>query len=179
MKLPARAAAWLGAIVGLLLVGCGDDESNPAGPVKVEHYDRIHGWDCVTTETCQDVFDINFAAGSTVTFRATETTGNSVVQIALYGPGVALGGTNLFTGTANELRCNYLDGCDANVDGQRVLDFVTVAGGVYRFAVTRDWGHSCGESGSYRLIIDSDTPFSIPRQTVDDIATLAPDWECP
>ena len=175
----ACAFVCLASVLGLSLWGC-DDDDNPTGPINgITSYDSVYTWTCATSVSCQDVFNITFSASSTVTFQATETTGNSVLQIALYGPGVALGGTNLFTGSTNELLCNFVLGCSNNTAGQTVNDFVIPTNGVYRLAVTREWGSSCNDSGTYRLIIDSDEPFSEPVQTVNDMATQAPGTECP
>ncbi|MCP4571379.1 MAG: hypothetical protein GY838_03435 [bacterium] len=162
------------------LIGCSDDDSSPTKtPTTITSYDEVHAWDCATSVSCQDVFDIEFAAGATVDFSATETTGNSVLQIALYAPDKGLGDTNLFTENDLELRCGFVSGCSANTDGQTVTDFVIPAAGTYRLAVTRDWGDSCGGDGTYRLLIDADEDFSVPDQTVDDLASLATDWNCP
>ena len=54
-------------------------------------YDQVNSWTCAFGENCQDVYDVGLAAGSVVDFTAGETTGGSVLQIALYAPGVALG----------------------------------------------------------------------------------------
>ncbi len=175
-----RGIIGFGSIAVLLLIGCGDDDNPPpTGPVGITHYDAVHDWDCATSVDCQDVFNVQFTAGSVVTIQATETTGGSVLQVALYAPGVALGGKNLLTLDANELRCDFVSGCNNNTAGQTVTDFVVPSNGVYRLAVTRDWGNSCGGSGTYRLIIDSDVDFSTPNQTADDVATAAPGWRCP
>ena len=175
----ARACVGLASVLGLFLWGC-DDDDNPAGPTNnITSYDSVYTWTCGTSVSCQDVFNISFTAGSTVTFQATQTTGNSVLQIALYGPGVALGATNLFTGSTNELLCNFVLGCSNNTTGQTVTGFAIPTSGVYRLAVTRDWGNSCGNEGTYRLIIGSDEAFSEPVQTVNDLATQAPGTECP
>ena len=169
------------SVSALMFLGCGGDNNNPtsAGPTTLKHYDKSDGWSCADAVTCQDVFDIKFSAGSTVTFKATDITGDSVVEVALYAPGDNLGGTNLFTGTANEYRCNYVYGCSSNTAGQTVSNFAINTTGVYRLAITRDWGDSCSNDGTYRLIIDSDKGFTTPKRTVDDVATLAPGTECP
>ncbi len=148
-------------------------------PGSISGSDEVFDWACESGDNCQDVFDMELTEGSIMTFQATETTGGSVLQVALYGPGESLGGTNLFTGNANELRCNYVVGCNSNTAGQTVNDFVVPTSGLYRFAVTRDWGNSCGSSGTYRMVIDSETYFPGVDQTVDDELSLAPGWECP
>lgn len=170
-------------VVAIAAVGCGDDDPvNPpggGGPTGITSYDQTYDWACAFSEDCQDVFDIALTAGAMVNFSAIDITGNSVCQIALYGPGTALGGENLFTGTTDELRCNYVSGCGNNTGGQAVSNFEVPATGTYRLAVTRDWGNSCGGAGTYRLMITSDTKFSGVTQTVDDVQSLATTWTCP
>ena len=153
--------------------------SRDAGEANPQTFDQGFGWSCTNQEDCQDVFDLDLMSGSVVTFQATQTTGGSVVQIALYGPGVALGGTNLLTGDMSELRCYPGGDCTGNPEGVTAADVVISASGTYRFAVTRHHGNSCGSSGTYRIIIDSDMAFSEVTQTVDDVATLAEGFSCP
>jgi len=171
-----------GLLLGILgIVGCGSDDGPADTPTGIFNYDEVHEWDCagVGEGTCQDVFDIEFKAGSTVTFQATETTDGSVLMIAFYAQGEPLGGMNLFTNNESELLCDLVDGCNNNVDGQTVEDFVIPENGIYRLAITRNWFESCGNSGTYRMIIDSDRRFQEPEQSVDDEASLATDWDCP
>jgi len=165
---------------GVLVTGGCNDDNSPSQPVAtITSYDQVLGWDCSTGQSCQDVFDIAFAANTTVNLTAGETTGASVLQIALYAPGTALGGANLLTNDTRELRCNFVSGCTNNTAGQTVAGFVVATAGVYRLAVTRDWGSSCGGSGTYRLTIDADKGFVAPVQTVDDVPSAATDWGCP
>lgn len=170
-----------------LALACGDDD-NPASMggnnngggngTYTKNYNQTHDWACANGENCQDVFNITFAAATTVTFQATDVSDGSIVQLALYAPGTALGGTNLFTNTSNELRCANPGVC-TNLAGESVTDFVITNAGLYRLAITRDWGSSCGGDGTYRLAITSDKGFSQPSPTVDDKQSLAPDYECP
>ena len=166
-------------LLSLSSLACGDDDDAPnVPPTFVTHYDAPHEWVCAQDVNCQDVFNIEFTAGTTVTFEVIDLTGNSIAQIALYGPGVSLGDTNLFTGTTNELRCNFVADCGEMPD-QVVSDLVLTDGGTYRLAVTRDWGSSCQGSGTFRLVINADSRFQFPVRTVDDAASLAPGYECP
>ncbi|MCP4549783.1 MAG: hypothetical protein GY835_25285 [bacterium] len=162
----------------LLVVGC-DEDSNPYSPAKIFEYSGTFRWDSEIGEDPQDVFDMNFKADTIVSLRATEVTGASVLQVALYGPGEPLGGTNLLTEDATELRCGWVDNCNNNTEGQTVIGFTIPETGTYRFAVTRDWGDSCGSSGTYYLHISSDTSFSGVTQTVNDEPSLAAEWSCP
>jgi hypothetical protein len=177
---PLNLSATLLIVIGLLLPGCGDDDSTAPPTTKNKtSYDHQYGWDCTSGESCQDVFNISLPTGAVVTFEVIDVTGDSIVQIALYAPGVALGETNLFTGSTNELRCNYVDGCDTKPDGQTASDFGVTTAGVYRLAITRDWAESCGSSGTYRLVITSSKAFAAPVPTVNDVASLATGTECP
>jgi len=165
-------------LLGLSSLACSDDEEPTIPPTLVNHYDAPHEWECAQDVSCQDVFNIAFTAGTTVTFEVTDLSGDSIAQLALYAPGVALGETNLLTGTTNELRCNFVGNCGEMPD-QVVTDFALTDGGTYRLAVTRDWGVSCGGSGTFRLVINADSRFEFPVRTVNDAATLATGTECP
>ena len=175
----------LAAIAMTIAMACGDDD-NPASTggnnsggygSYTKNYSQTHGWTCASGENCQDVFNIRFASGSTVTIQATDISDGSIVQIALYAPGTELGGINLFTNTNNELRCATVGTC-TKVEGEGVTDFAIATTGFYRLAITRDWLGSCGGDGTYRLAITSDEAFSPPSQTVEDKQSLAPDFEC-
>jgi len=164
----------------LVLSGCGDDAStNPVKPPLITSFSQNDAWTCASSTNCQDVFDVHFSDGSVVTFQATDVTGGSIVQLALYAPGTPLGGVNLFTGNLNEMRCGTVTNCDSLPEGQKVTDFVIPDEGTYRFAVTRDWGESCGGSGTYRVSITSDHGFPAPSRTVNDQPSQAPGVECP
>jgi hypothetical protein len=113
------------AVVGLAmaLAACGgDDEPPTSAPVYITHYDRTQSWACDQSVSCQDVYNIDFTAGTIVSLGVVDLTDQSIAQIALYAPGVPLGGTNLLTGTANEYLCNTNGDCDAMPE-QTVTDF--------------------------------------------------------
>jgi hypothetical protein len=167
-------------LAALVLSGCGDDAgTNPVKPPLITSFSQSQAWTCASSTNCQDVFDVHFSDGSVVTFKATDVTGGSIVQLALYAPGTPLGGTNLFTGTLNELRCGTVTDCDSMPEGQAVSDFVIPVEGTYRFAITRDWAESCGGSGAYHLSITSDHGFPAPARTVNDKPSQAAGVECP
>jgi hypothetical protein len=165
-------------ILALIVMSCSDDENTVAPPALITHYDQVHGWTCAQSVDCQDVYNIDFTAGTIVGIGVVDLTDNSIAQMSLYAPGVPLGGINLFTGTENEHLCNTIGDCNAMPD-QVVTDLALAQGGVYRLAVTRNWGESCGGTGTYRLVINSDKRFESPVRTVNDTATLAPGFECP
>lgn len=180
--LPLFALALFLLIGALVLTGCGgDDDAAPVvvPPVFVTSYDEIFGWTCDSGESCQDVYNIDFAAGAVVDISAIEVTAGSILRMALYAPGESLGGLNILTGTADELLCNYVAGCLNNTAGQAVTGLVIGDAGVYRLAITRDWDTSCGASGDYRLIVTGDLEFSTPVLTGQDVASLATGAACP
>ena len=181
MRLRVVLPAFFMLMLASGLMSCGDDDDNgPTGNVtKITSYDEVFEWSCEVGASCQDVFDVEFSTGTVVSFSATETTGGSVAQIALYAPGTVLGGTNMFTDDTTELLCNLMPNCSQNTAGQTVSDFTIPGDGVYRLAVTRNWGMSCGGDGTYRLLINADKEFTIPSQSVDDVATLASGTSCP
>jgi len=137
--LPLIALILFLVVGGALLTGCGDDDEGTAvvvPPVFVTSYDEIFGWACGSGESCQDVFNIEFAAGTVANFSAGEVTGGSVLQFALYAPGKALGDTNSFTNSRAEFRCGFEEGFLENTAGQEMLGFVIEEAGVYRLAIT-------------------------------------------
>ncbi len=118
-------------------------------------------------------------SGQNVTFTVNNVTGGSVAQIALYGPGTALGGINLFNGTTKETRCNAGSGnCDTYTAGEKQTIKINSTG-TYRFAVTRDWDTSCGADGTFALVIDAQNGPLTPTQTVTDQASQASGFSCP
>jgi hypothetical protein len=116
--------------------------------------------------------------GSTLSITVNQVADGSASQLALYGPGVALGGTNMLTGTANELRCLDVDDCHGYTTGVAAPNVVIAQAGRYRLAVTRHWGQSCGGTGTYNLSITSTMAFVVHGQTAEDQPSLAPGSEC-
>jgi hypothetical protein len=161
------------------IVACGDDNSTSPGAATIKTFSQAETFACPDNTNCQDVFDMHFEAGSNVMFMAYKTTGGSIVQLALYAPGTALGSTNLFTNTANEYRCGPVTDCDSQPAGQMVASYIIPKTGTYRFAVTRDWAESCGGDGTYTVEITSDKGFTKPTRSANDKASLAPAAECP
>lgn len=174
--------ALLLLVGAVLLAGCSDDNEGTvvvSPPALVTSYDEIFGWTCDSGESCQDVYNIEFAAGAVVDISAIDVTGGSVLQMALYAPGVGLGELNIFTGTADELLCGYVSNCLDVAAGQVVTGLVIGEPGVYRLAITRDWATSCGSSGDYRVVITSDLEFTSLVTTGQDVASKASGAICP
>lgn len=180
--LPLFALTLFLVVGAVALTGCGDDDDATTvvvPPVFVTSYDEVFGWTCDSGESCQDVYNIEFAAGAVVDISAIEVGGGSVLQMALYAPGESLGGLNIFTGTTDELLCNYVASCTDNTAGQSVAGLVIGDAGVYRLAITRDWDTSCGSSGDYRLVVTGDLEFSTPVLTGQNVTSLATGAACP
>lgn len=74
-----------------------------------------YSWTCTSGQNCQSVYDLNVPAGAVLNLQVDSVSSGSVAQIALDAPGVALGGTNLLTGTTKELRCANGPGCSSAV----------------------------------------------------------------
>ena len=160
----------LGALVLFGPLGCGDDESTDP-PTGVLSYEVDGAWDCATSESCQDVYELDLPAGATLTVRVTAVTGASVPRLAVHEPGVDLGGINLLTGTTQDRECV----------GQNQGDEVSVAvgeEGVYMIVVSRDWGSSAGAAGTYHLTVAADLRFMVEGQPVQDENSLASGSRC-
>ncbi len=142
-----------GISVALLLAACSSKASPSDGNGEVTTYVGDFGWVCADSVSCQDVFDLDLTVGTTLSLRVNAVSQGSVAQIALYGPGVQLGGINLLTGDASELRCISASNCSLYTAGEHVDGFPIAQTGTYRLAITRDWGASCGGSGTYQLNI--------------------------
>lgn len=173
-SLLASTAVMVSALASLTS-GCG----SPAAPNGTTSYTKSLGWTCASGVDCQDVFDFQMTAGTTVTFKVTNVSSGSVAELALYGPGSALSGTNLFTGNATAVLCNVGASCDNNTAGQAIENFAITHTGTYRLTVTRNWGFSCGGSGTYDLSVTSASTFQPLGQTSDDTATLSVGQSCP
>ncbi len=138
----------------------------PGVPCSGQHV-VLSGWDCLFSESCQDVFEIYLEAGSTLTVTHDQITGDSVSRLAAFAPGVPLSGVNLFWGTARDVACSGQDG------SQSYTTQISQTG-TYQVAVGRDWGASAGSAGTYRVSFDIGGGESPPpTQTVDDEASLA------
>lgn len=157
-------------------LSCSDSPNTPS--TGVTNFTGNFGWNCASGVNCQDVFDFTVAAGSVLTVRVSNVSNESASQIALYGPGVALGGTNLLTGTTKELRCIVASSCSGFTAGEQKTGITATQAGTYRLAVTRDWGFSCGASGTYRVEMTSNVAFEVGNQSVQDGASLASGNEC-
>jgi hypothetical protein len=141
-------------------------------------FEKVFSWRCATGQNCQDIFELQFAKGTKVTFSVSEVSKGSTAQIALYFQDDAIGGLNQFTKTNKELRCNSVNDCNANTAGQKVKDYLTASSGTYKLAVSRDWGSSCEATGTYKLTITADRNFKLDSQAANDVVSKVKEWEC-
>lgn len=164
------------ALAVVLAVACGDNADEAPPPRVATSVSLAGAWTCASGTNCQDVWDVDLGAG--LVTLATTTVTQSASQLALYAPGVALGGTNLLTGSEPELRCRSGAACGDFAGGERV-EYAVATAGTYRVAVTRDWGNSCGASGTFTLDIASPGGVTVRGQTVNDVASAASGITCP
>lgn len=175
-SLRLRSAA---ALILVLALGCSSSSSpNNPTPPGATTFSGDFGWTCASGVNCQDVFDFTVTAGSVLNVRVSNVSDGSASQVALYGPGVALGGTNLLTGTNNELRCITAPSCSSYTAGEQKVGVTAATTGTYRLAVTRNWGISCGATGTYNVQLTSNVGFQVGTQTVQDGTSQAPGSEC-
>jgi len=158
-------------------LACGSDDSGEPDD-GVTTFSANYGWTCANSINCQDVFDFSIEAGSVITIRVNTVSSGSVSQLAFYAPGVALGGLNLLTGNAHELRCTSGGSCEAFTTGEQVNSYAVATGGTYRIAVTREWDTSCGSTGTYHIEVTSTKRFQILGQTREDAPSAATGFEC-
>ncbi len=129
------------------------------------------GWNCAIGVSCQDVYDFVFPANTSVTIAVSGITGNSVLRLGVFGPGVALSGTNLLTGSNRDPMCAGQNASDS-------ITFDTTTAGLYRIAVGRDWDTSAGAAGSYSLTVSGNHPFTAHGITANDVASGAAGTVC-
>ena len=129
------------------------------------------GWNCAFLVNCQDVYDFVFPANTSVTIAVSGITGNSVLRLGVFGPGVALSGTNLLTGSNKDRMCGGQNTSDS-------ITFDTTSAGLYRIAVGRDWGSSAGAAGSYSLAVSGNHQFTAHGITANDAASEATGTVC-
>jgi len=140
-------------------------------------------WSCSFGVTCQNVYDYYLIPGSgdTLNVNVTAVTGTSVARMSVFGPGVALNGTNLINGSTNDHICPNPPGAgnqDAALSGSVNPLSAT---GTYRIAIGRDWGNSGGAAGTYTLNVSltSGATFYFVSKTVSNTATQSSWLSCP
>ena len=130
-------------------------------------------WSCGAGTSCQDVFDIALPAGARASTGVSGVTGDAVVQLAAFAPGEPLSGTNLLTGTNDDLACGLPNGAfDAD-------PFEAPTTGVYRLAVGRD-ADDADMGGTYEARISVENGYGdtlVP--TADDETSLSAGAVCP
>lgn len=112
-----------------------------------------------------DAYYLDFKANQKVNFIVNEITGGSVAQVALYSGKIdslslKAETINLFTKSNGDLFCNTGEGsCNNFSTGESELDFSIPTTGTYTFAITRNYGQSCGSDGTYKMKVKSNSKF--------------------
>lgn len=137
-------------------------------------FDTSAGWACPIDETCQDVFEIELLAGTSVSAVVRNVTGNSVVSAGLFPPGEGRGGTNAYTDDTTDYAC-------FGPSKEAPLPIYDVASdGMHELTIGRDGAASTGTTGTYDLRIEvRDGYGGSATGTGDDLATKASGVECP
>lgn len=149
-----------------------DAPSGAAGSRCGYLYTASTGWNCAAGTSCQDVFDFETLAASTLTASVTSVTGASVVRMAVFD-GAALDTTNRLNGNLADRLCATQDASDAATSA-------SLAAGLKRVAIGRDWGLSAGSSGTYTVTITTpNVPLVANGQTVNDVASAFTTTTCP
>jgi hypothetical protein len=130
------------------------------------------GWNCAIGVSCQDVYEVVLPQDTDVTLSISNVTGASVVRAAVFGPGEALSGTNLLTGS------NLDSLCSPSQNSPVTLSFRATTTGVHRIAIGRDWNTSAGASGTYRFVMTANRSMTSNGQTLNDVASEATGTAC-
>lgn len=129
-------------------------------------------WNCASGVSCQDVYDFETLAPTTVTVSVTAVTGFSVVRLAAFD-GSSVSTTNRFNGRLTDRECAGQNDSDAATTPSLPL-------GQHRFAVGRDWGSSAGASGTYMVTITtSNVPLVEGGATLNDSPSAFGTTSCP
>lgn len=151
-----------------------DAQSQAAGYTEACIHEINSSWSCAFAEDCQDVFPIYLPSGSVLDVTLDNLSGSSQGLVALYAPGVALGGINLLTNNTDDASCFGQDLAES------FTGIAVPSAGVYLVTVTRDWGTSAGSGGNYRLTINSNKWIdSSAGQTANDTPSQATGFSCP
>lgn len=130
------------------------------------------GWSCPDGVSCQDVFDVVVPVGALLSTDVTDVTGGSVVRLAAFSPGESLSGTNLITGSADDLSCGRIDSWSS------FEPIAATTAGAYRIAIGRDAETSDGTSGTYEAVLHVENGFGVVSQTIDDQPTESTGTTC-
>lgn len=165
-------------VLGLFAASCGaepgfaeqghEEDLEAIGAVSQAVTSQVidSAWQCPSANVnCQDVFDFDVPANTTITIAVSNITGNSVLRLSAFAPGQSLNGVNMLVGSQREQRCS-------TVDNQGITTSIrAVVAGRYRVAVVRDFLESAGLSGNYRLSVQGSSSFTFVGQTANDVAS--------
>ncbi len=164
------------ATIVVLSASCSKDDDVPVMEPEdsgITLYEKQGAWICTVSETCEDVYQFEFKAGSRISIGIEEITGKSVVSLDFFAEFGEFGGPNLLTNGGNTY--HNCTGQDENIS---LTNLLISTEGIYNLAVARDWGKSAGADGTYSLTIISDTPFIETEVPLDDTEALNYDSEC-
>lgn len=157
----------------LLSFSCSKDNDFFTG-ATITLYETNGDWECNLDESCQDVYEFKFKSNTNIDITISEVTGGSESRLAVYAPNVSLGGINLLTNSTKDFSCVTIN------DESIILQNINLPkSGVYKIAVTREFGESVGDSGTYKLTVSANSGFQYIEQTIDDVDSLADGFECP
>ncbi len=148
------------------IVSCSKDDDTPDTP-GVTSYEVVGAWDCELGDSCEDLYEFDFKAGTKISISIEEIDGSSVVSLDL---SLHIAGTNILT---NGDITYY--GCTGQDESVALANILLNDAGKYHLKVARDWGLSAGADGNYKLTIIADTPFEAVGLTADD--DLDPNYE--
>jgi len=155
-----------------ILCSC-NDEADP-GP---QIYEYEGSWTSIPGEPTQDVLVFNLKKEADYHLEITDITGASDVKMAVYPPGIPLGGVNLLTFDVQEYNCIW---GAAGRDADESVEFTAPLNGSYQITATRDWDHSSeGLEGTYKLLLRSEEPFEVLGLAANDVVSLAFGYTCP
>ena len=149
---------------------CSNDDDAPV-ETGVTFYEVAGSWDCELGESCQDLYEFEFDAGTRISISVEDITGSSVVSLDLV---LHIAGTNILT----DGDITYY-GCTGQDESVALNNILLGDDGNYKLAVARDWGLSAGFDGTYKLTIIADTPFEPLGNIEDDGFDPNYERECP
>lgn len=161
------------ALVFLVTISKGYSQTSvvviPLGEDPSPRQNMITGngtWNCTLGQSCQDVYEFSIDEPGSAIVKVDSISGGSALRMALYAPGQNLGETNLLTNNSSEVECLS--------QNTRFEDTISLAAaGIYKLAVTRDWGSSAGFNGAYSLTLATSVPRTDIGQVIDDESSMA------
>ncbi|TYA78562.1 hypothetical protein [Seonamhaeicola marinus] len=156
-----------------LFSSCSKDDDTSENK-SITSFENEGSWNCELGETCEDVYQFEFKAGSKISISVEGITGMSVVSLDLAADFGQFGGPNLLT----EGDVTYY-GCTGQDEDVAVVNIEISETSTYNLALARDWGLSAGFDGTYTLSIISDTSFKDIALPINNTKATNYERECP